>query len=271
MTFKQLFVGETSDRGKMARVIKNVGKGRLRGKVTIDACSAFFVEKGADYDLGAGETDTVLVRFLPWKEGEHICMIDFGELCGHAAVEGRAIKQDSIEFSSQDPSSWSGATNYWISPWIYVHDKGSIIYHEIYYNAMYIYADIDCRVVDNGSSNNSVLEFWFLSRSNHEGFGYGMRIDAHENTLSCIKAKYSETILISRKIEMPLDNREILCGFTRDLSGRIFIYYQDPDTGYWKEIEGPYDWEFTEAYYMLIFCNSYLSEVYTVRVYSGGI
>src|SRR5262249_29405236 len=67
LDFGSLSVGQTRD---LTVSVRNAGGGSLTGTAAIAPPSAFSVLSGASFALGAGETQTVTVRFAPTAAGE---------------------------------------------------------------------------------------------------------------------------------------------------------------------------------------------------------
>jgi outer membrane protein assembly factor BamB len=70
-------------------VIKNAGGGSLGGTVS-ESCNHYsIVSGGGAYNLAAGESLTVSVRFGPMTDGEHQCTVDLGGvLCSDVIIVG---------------------------------------------------------------------------------------------------------------------------------------------------------------------------------------
>ena len=82
--------------------VTNTGGARLVGTATLD-CDGFSFAGGAartgvapagpggttlPYDLGGGESLEIVLRFAPETEGDFVCEVDLGALCGSVALSG---------------------------------------------------------------------------------------------------------------------------------------------------------------------------------------
>ncbi|MFH1314035.1 MAG: choice-of-anchor D domain-containing protein [Candidatus Eisenbacteria bacterium] len=73
-------------------VILNAGGGTLTGHVA-ETCGHYSILAGAGpYNLGAGETVTVTVRFEPQSAGTHTCEISTGQGCDQLTCTGISVK-----------------------------------------------------------------------------------------------------------------------------------------------------------------------------------
>lgn len=100
--------------------LANLGGARLVGAVTldcpgfelVDAVAAAPADASADrttappttlpYDLGAGETLDVLLRFAPAAEGKYACVASFGDLCGSVTLTGWAERAPACALSATE-------------------------------------------------------------------------------------------------------------------------------------------------------------------------
>lgn len=72
--FGTLPVGQFAD---SSFTITNTGGGTVSGTIT-GACGDFSIVSGADYSLGAGQSQTVVVRFAPTASGSAACTLETG-------------------------------------------------------------------------------------------------------------------------------------------------------------------------------------------------
>ena len=101
--------------------ITNTGEGNLTGTVTED-CPAFSVVAGSFYNLGAGESHMVSVRFQAPTPGDYTCDLDTGACgalpCRGAAagvlvLTGPASACGQVEDLGQDPGAATGFVPDW--------------------------------------------------------------------------------------------------------------------------------------------------------------
>ncbi|MFH1843695.1 MAG: choice-of-anchor D domain-containing protein, partial [bacterium] len=86
LDFGTLTVGNTAD---LNFSITNTGGGTLSGLVAGGTAHYSLVSGGGQYDLTAGQSVTVKVRFLPTASGTHLCVIDTGsDLCSDVSCTG---------------------------------------------------------------------------------------------------------------------------------------------------------------------------------------
>jgi len=79
--------------------ITNTGGGTLTGSVT-EACPEFSVQSGASYSLGAGQSQTVSLRFVSQSAGTFSCQINTGGSCAAVACTAVVELQPACELST---------------------------------------------------------------------------------------------------------------------------------------------------------------------------
>ena len=84
LSFGQVAIAGRAD---LTFQVRNVGSGRLTGSVS-ESCPEFSIPGTTSYDLGAGASQTFIVRFEPVTEGAKNCTVNTGTGCAALPVTG---------------------------------------------------------------------------------------------------------------------------------------------------------------------------------------
>jgi hypothetical protein len=88
LEFGEVAVGEFRD---LDLTVTNTGAAPLRGEISV-ACADFLIVGDGGYDLGAGESADLVVRFEPSSRGSRVCPVDLGSAeCGEIVARGTGV------------------------------------------------------------------------------------------------------------------------------------------------------------------------------------
>ncbi|MFA7331094.1 MAG: choice-of-anchor D domain-containing protein [Candidatus Delongbacteria bacterium] len=96
--------------------ITNTGGGTLSGTVS-ETCAAYSITSGGNYNLGAGQSQTITVQFQSAVAGTYACTLDTGGDCSNVAMTGVALSIAVVT----GPSSDCGIVN------VLGHDTGATV------------------------------------------------------------------------------------------------------------------------------------------------
>jgi hypothetical protein len=160
----------SGDYNDMAFTIKNNGGGTVAGSVS-ESCSHYSIATGdGPYNLGAGDSVIVTVRFEPTSSGTKTCIIETGAaICSDVQCEGRATAPDpgipdTVRVESLDLPV--GIVEFDLR--VYLHNDEDLA--SISIPLAWDSPDITCEAVDFSGSRVDYLntKVWSIDNPNHQ-------------------------------------------------------------------------------------------------------